>query len=82
MGEGKKKDRIRMGPIVFDPEALEFDDNDDYARDEDEGGRRPALGLDLSSLFLPVINFVRLTGKSFETFFSLLEKQANLLLGK
>ena len=24
-----------MGPIVFDPEHLEYDDNDDYARGKD-----------------------------------------------
>ena len=80
--EQAKKDRIRMGPIVFDADHLEYDDNDDYADDEAEAYERPQLGLDLSSLFLPIINFMKLTGKSFEAVFTLLEKQANLLLGK
>ena len=50
--------------------------------DQDPYQSRPKLGLDLSSLFLPIGNFLKLTAKSLETMFSLLEKQANLLLGR
>ena len=75
-----------MGPIVFDAGHLEHDDNDDYSDQDDEDQdpyhSRPKLGLDLSSLFLPIGNFLKLTAKSLETMFSLLEKQANLLLGR
>ena len=78
----KQKDRVRVGPIVFDAENLNFDDDDDYANADDDAYRRPQLGLDLSNLFMPLVNFVKLGGKSLETFFSLIEKQANLLLGK
>ena len=77
----QQKDRVRVGPIVFDAENLNFDDDDDYANADDDAYRRPQLGLDLSNLFLPLVNFFKLGGKSLETFFSLLEKQANLLLG-
>lgn len=79
-----RKDRVRMGPIVFDAEHLEHDDNDDYSDDTDDeqAYQRPRLGLDLSTLFVPLLNFFKLTGKSFEALFYLLEKQANLLLGK
>lgn len=79
-----RKDRVRMGPIVFDSEHLEHDDNDDYSDDhnDDHAYQRPRLGLDLSTLFVPLFNFFKLTGKSFEALFCLLEKQANLLLGK
>ena len=31
-----KKDRVRMGPIVFDAGHLEHDDNDDYSDQDDE----------------------------------------------
>lgn len=79
-----KKDRIRMGPIVFDAEHLEHDDNDDYSDDDDmeTAYQRPHLGLDLSNLLMPIINFVKFTGRSFSNLFHLLEKQANLLLGR
>ena len=50
--------------------------------DQDPYQSRPKLGLDLSSLFLPIGNFLKLSAKSLETMFSLLEKQANLLLGR
>ena len=79
---GKNKDRIRMGPIVFDAEHLEHDDNDDYSDENDDAYQRPHLGLDLSNLFVPIFNFIKLSSKSLEAIFCLLEKQANLLLGK
>ena len=83
---GSKNDRVRMGPIIFDAEHLEHDDNDDYSDhdndDEDSYQSRPKLGLDLSNLFLPIGNFLKLTAKSLETMFNLLEKQVNLLLGR
>ena len=74
-----------MGPIVFESEHLGHDDNDDYSDqedDEDSYQSRPKMGLDLSNLFLPIRNFLKLTAKSLETMFTLLEKQANLLLGR
>ena len=77
-----RNDRVRMGPIVFDAEHLEYDDNDDYARDHETEYSRPRLGLDLSNLFTPIVNFMKFLGKSLESVFTLLEKQANLLLGK
>ncbi len=78
-----KKDRIRMGPIVFDAEHLQHDDNDDYSDSEEEDAyQRPKLGLDLSNLFIPLINFLKLTGKSFEALFMILEKQICMLLGR
>ena len=49
---------------------------------DDDAYRRPQLGLDLSNVFTPLVNFAKLSGKSFETFATMLEKQANLLLGK
>ena len=82
MNNRQKKDRVRVGPIVFDAENLNFDDDDDYANADDDAYRRPQLGLDLSNLLTPLVNFFKLSGKSFETLFSMLEKQANLLLGK
>ena len=81
-GQNKQKDRVRVGPIVFDAENLNFDDDDDYANGDDDAYRRPQLGLDLSNVFTPLVNFAKLSGKSFETFATMLEKQANLLLGK
>ena len=82
-GAPTKKDRIRMGPIIFDTQHLEHDDNDDYSDDvEDEDAyQRPHMGLDLSTIFVPLANFLKLTAKSLEAIFNLLEKQANLLLG-
>ena len=70
--------------LVFDPQHLEYDDNDDYAHGDEERDRnlRPHLGLDLSNLFIPLVNFMKFTGKSLESLFTLLENQANLLLGK
>merc|ERR1719232_295558 len=82
-GHNSKKDRIRMGPIVFDAQHLEHDDNDDYSDDvEEDSFQRPHLGLDLSTMFVPIVNFLKLTAKSLEAIFSLLERQANLLLGR
>ena len=70
--------------LVFDPQHLEYDDNDDYAHGDEERDRnlRPHLGLDLSNLFIPLVNFMKFTGKSLESLFTLLENQANLLLGR
>jgi hypothetical protein len=78
------KERVRMGPIVFDPQHLQYDDNDEYSDeevDEQTASKRPHLGLDLSTIFVPLMNFIKFSAKSFESLFKLLEKQANLLLG-
>ena len=40
--DGKRRKKVRLGPIVFDPEAIRFDDLDDY--NEYNDGPRSKIG--------------------------------------
>lgn len=40
--DGKRRKKVRLGPIVFDPEAIRFDDLDDY--NEHNDGPRSKIG--------------------------------------
>ncbi len=78
-------DRVRVGPIILNKDHLAYDDLDEYGDEEDDEepmNSRPHLGFDLGNIFVPLANFLKFTGKGFSSLFWMLERQANLLLGR
>ena len=82
---GDKRTKIRLGPIVFNPESLDYDDDDDYVIGREAPERPDRVipqggGLDIfNKIFVSLKNFLVFIPKLFSNLSSQLEKQIKLL---